>query len=119
MDYLCLCCQIFNSAEPVRFFEVEHSTSIYSGLLRLNDVKVDYPINKANIVAPKDRRNLFETQMLRRTFNYIGLNEVCEYLARMLRSGIMPKRRSKDSSFCWNSLREAAQKFDALQKECH
>ena len=29
---------------PVRFFEIEHSTSVYSGLLRFNDVIIDFPI---------------------------------------------------------------------------
>jgi hypothetical protein len=68
------------SAEPIRFFEVEHSTSIYSGLLRLNDVKVDYPINKANIVGPKKRNTLFDQQIDRRTFKYSKLKEICSYL---------------------------------------
>lgn len=31
---------IKGTANPIRFFEIEHSTSIYSGLLRLNDVKI-------------------------------------------------------------------------------
>jgi len=29
-----------HSAQPIHFFEIEHTTSIYSGLLRLNDVKI-------------------------------------------------------------------------------
>jgi len=69
------------TAQPVRFFEVEHTTSIYSGLLRLNDVKVDYPIVKANIVGPKERQELFNMQIQRRTFNHSELNEVCEFLS--------------------------------------
>ena len=69
------------TAEPIRFFEVEHSTSIYSGLLRLNDVKVDYPINQAHIIGPKARIELYESQINRRTFNYSELAEVCNYLS--------------------------------------
>jgi len=69
-----------NTANPVRFFEIEHSTSIYSGLLRLNDIIIDFPINKATIIIPKSRINLFETQIARRTFDLSGLYEVCEYM---------------------------------------
>ena len=69
-----------NTSYPVRFFEIEHSTSIYSGLLRLNDVKIDYPIDKATIVIPEERKGLFETQVERRTFKYSELFDVCEYL---------------------------------------
>jgi type II restriction enzyme len=35
------------TGQPHRFFEVEHSTSVYSGLLRFNDVIIDYPIPEA------------------------------------------------------------------------
>lgn len=69
-----------NTSHPVRFFEIEHSTSIYSGLLRLNDVKIDYPINKATIVIPKERQGLFETQIERRTFKHSELFDICDYL---------------------------------------
>ena len=65
---------------PVRFFEIEHTTSIYSGLLRLNDVKIDYPISKATIVISKNRVDLFEKQIDRRTFRYSELSDVCDYL---------------------------------------
>lgn len=69
-----------NTANPVRFFEIEHSTSIYSGLLRLNDIIIDFPITKATIIIPKSRIKLFEGQIARRTFDLSGLYEVCEYL---------------------------------------
>ncbi|MCP8316565.1 MAG: hypothetical protein H3Z51_06865 [archaeon] len=68
------------SSQPLRIFEIEHTTSIYSGLLRLNDVKVDYPIVKASIVGPKIRQELFESQLKRKTFIHTELNEVCDYL---------------------------------------
>jgi len=67
-----------NTSYPVRFIEIEHSTSIYSGLLRLNDVKIDYPIDKATIVLPKERMSLFETQIKRRTFTLSELSDVCD-----------------------------------------
>ncbi|MFC2159236.1 hypothetical protein ACFLQS_00765 [Actinomycetota bacterium] len=69
-----------NTANPMRFFEIEHSTSIYSGLLRLNDIIIDFPITKATILIPKARIKLFENQISRRTFDLSGLYEICEYM---------------------------------------
>lgn len=66
------------TSNPIRFFEIEHSTSIYSGLLRLNDVKIDFPLSKATIVIPKDRRKLFDSQIERRTFKYSELADICD-----------------------------------------
>ena len=65
---------------PAKFFEIEHSTSIYSGLLRINDIRIDYPIPEAVIVAAESRRFGFERQIARRTFNYNGLAEVCRLM---------------------------------------
>jgi hypothetical protein len=69
------------TASPVCFFEVEHSTSVYSGLLRLNDVRIDYPVPKAFIVAAPNRRTLFDKQIGRRTFVSSELSEVCQFLS--------------------------------------
>jgi hypothetical protein len=68
-----------NTAQPVWFFEIEHSTSIYSGLLRLNDVKIDYPIPKATIVGPESKRSAFDQQTRRRTFEFSELSEICNF----------------------------------------
>jgi hypothetical protein len=69
------------SAAPICFFEIEHSTSVYSGLLRLNDVRIDYPVPKAVIVASPIRKNLFDRQIGRRTFVNSELAEVCQFLS--------------------------------------
>ncbi len=69
-----------HTATPVNFFEVEHSTSIYSGLLRINDVIIDYPVQKAAIVAPKEKQDRFERQVSRRTFNHSGLAGVSRFM---------------------------------------
>ncbi len=69
-----------NTANPVRFFEIEHSTSVYSGLLRCNDIIIDFPITKATVIIPRSRIKLFENQIIRRTFDFSGLYEVCEYM---------------------------------------
>jgi type II restriction enzyme len=69
------------SATPVCFFEIEHSTSVYSGLLRLNDVRIDYPVPKAVIVASPIRKNLYKRQIGRRTFVNSELADVCQFLS--------------------------------------
>jgi len=68
-------------AKPVCFFEIEHSTSVYSGLLRVNDVRIDYPLPKAFIVAAPNRCPLFERQIGRGAFVDSGLSEVCQFLS--------------------------------------
>jgi len=81
------------TAQPICFFEIEHSTAMYSGLLRLNDVRIDYPIPKAFIVAPKERSRLFQSQIQRRTFVDSELSEICRFLSyddveRLLKSHV-------------------------------
>lgn len=58
-------------------FEVEHSTPIYSGLLRFNDVHIDFKLPRAGIVAQAERKDTFLRQVNRRTFRASGLSEVC------------------------------------------
>lgn len=63
-------------------FEVEHSTPIYSGLLRFNDIHLTisdiHP--RFTIVANDTRRSLFTRQINRPTFLSSGLNESCTFL---------------------------------------
>jgi hypothetical protein len=63
-------------------FEVEHSTSIYSGLLRFNDIHLVAPNLKArfSIVANNERRSRFVRQISRPTFQSSGLDELCTFL---------------------------------------
>jgi hypothetical protein len=69
------------AGHPVRFFEVEHSTSVYSGLLRFNDVMIDFPIPEAFIVGDGEKtRAKFEREVARRTFEHSGLGEVTKFL---------------------------------------
>ena len=60
-------------------FEVEHSTPIYSGLLRFNDVHLDLKLPRAGIVASTERADVFYRQIARRTFRASGLDEVCRF----------------------------------------
>lgn len=62
-------------------FEVEHSTPIYSGLLRFNDIHLvsPNPRPRFSIVANDIRRVLFVRQINRPTFQTSGLGEICTF----------------------------------------
>jgi hypothetical protein len=66
---------------PEAFYEVEHSTPIYSGLLRFNDVHLSFPgINlRFGIVSNDERRSLFVRQLARPTFQASRLAEICTF----------------------------------------
>ena len=67
---------------PVCAFEVETSTSIYSGLLRMSDLLALVPaLNmKLFIVAPKDRQDKVMSELVRPTFQKIGISEYCRFI---------------------------------------
>ncbi len=67
---------------PAALFEVEHTTPIYSGLLRLNDVHLlcPDPNTRLGIVSNSERRSVFVRQLARPTFKASGLAEVCTFL---------------------------------------
>jgi len=64
-----------------RSFEIEATTSIYSGLLRMSDLVTAQPnINiELHIVAPIKRRNVVRNQILRPTFSH--LRSKCSYIS--------------------------------------
>lgn len=68
--------------EPKAAFEVEHSTTIYSALLRFNDLHLVLPAihPKFSIVADDVRRSTFARQLQRPTFQISGLSEHCTFL---------------------------------------
>jgi hypothetical protein len=62
-------------------FEVEHSTSIYSGLLRFNDLLLTNPkLSRFSIVSEDRRRSVFARQLFRPTFQRSGLAELTSFL---------------------------------------
>ena len=63
-------------------FEVEHTTPIYTALLRFNDVYLVAPNStKAfRIIADEARRPLFVRHLNRPTFRSSGLNQICTFL---------------------------------------
>lgn len=66
---------------PAAFYEVEHSTPIYSGLLRFNDVHLTLPNGpmRFGIVSNDERRALFVRQVSRPTFRASRLGELCTF----------------------------------------
>ncbi|MBS1263942.1 MAG: hypothetical protein MAG715_01137 [Methanonatronarchaeales archaeon] len=70
------------SNTPKALFEVEHSTPIYSGLLRFNDITLVDPAldTRFTIVAAENRRPTFVKHLNRPTFKTNGLNENCTFL---------------------------------------
>ena len=62
-------------------FEVEHSTTIYSGLLRFNDLLLTDPkLNRFSIVADESRTSCYSRQAFRPTFRKSGLSEIASFL---------------------------------------
>jgi len=63
-------------------FEIEHSTTIYSGLLRFNDVRLVVPNMEPtfSIVADDERRSTFLRQLNRPTFQRSGLSDFCRFM---------------------------------------
>jgi hypothetical protein len=60
-------------------FEVEHSTTVYSGLLRMNDVIIDCDVPTVSIVSDISRLGTFLRHLGRRTFEVSGLAKVCSH----------------------------------------
>jgi len=67
---------------PVCAFEVETTTSIYSGLLRMADLLSVVPaLNiKLFIIAPNERQEKVMSELTRPTFRKIGLNDFCKFI---------------------------------------
>jgi hypothetical protein len=68
---------------PVCAFEVETTTSIFSGLLRMSDLLSVVPaLNiKLFIIAPKERQAKVLDELGRPTFQKIGLSEFCRFIS--------------------------------------
>ena len=69
------------SGRPTALYEIEHSTPIYSGLLRFNDVHLMLPgVNlRFGVVSNDERRALFVRQLERPTFKASGLRDTCTF----------------------------------------
>jgi len=67
---------------PICAFELETTTSVYSGLLRMSDLLSVVPAIKIQlyIVAPKDRERKVMAELGRPTFQKIGLSDYCRFI---------------------------------------
>lgn len=71
----------FQTTKPISFFEVEHSTTIYSGLLRFNDVLLTVPdVDNFNIVAENEKEAKFSREIQRPTFKQNKLIDKVTFL---------------------------------------
>jgi len=63
-------------------YEVEHSTPIYSGLLRFNDIRLVTPTLQPTfaIVSNEEKRAKFVRELHRPTFKASGLSEFCSFM---------------------------------------
>lgn len=70
------------STDLQAMFEIEHSTPIYSGLLRFNDLHLIEPNLRArfSIISNYIRKTLFLRQINRPTFRSSGISEICNFL---------------------------------------
>lgn len=70
------------AGDLVALYEVEHTTSVYSGLLRFNDVHLVDPAlhPRFSIVSNDIRRGLYVRQVNRPTFIKSGLSEICTFM---------------------------------------
>jgi len=68
----------------VAAFEIEHRTSIYSGLLRMSDLVALQPNINIDlfIVAPSQRRDKVKREVNRPTFRHLPrpLSKLCQYI---------------------------------------
>lgn len=64
-------------------YEIENSTSIYSGLLRFADLNILAPntLYPMFVVAPADRKNRLREQLRRPTFKQLGLDKKVRFLS--------------------------------------
>jgi hypothetical protein len=64
-------------------YEIENSTSIYSGLLRFADLNILAPntLYPMFVVAPSDRKNRLREQLRRPTFKRLGLDKKVRFLS--------------------------------------
>lgn len=83
----------FRNNAPLYAFEVEATTSIYSGLLRMSDLLSSVPALKLTlfIVAPKVRELKVLAELGRPTFQKIGLSDYCGFIAAEELQGLIAK----------------------------
>lgn len=97
-------------------FEIEHSTSIYSGILRLSDLRTltpnsSYPLF---IVASKERKTKVFEQLKRPTFSneYLSLNKAVKYISYDSVRKLDEELKDKKPGFDLNWLLNASESVE-------
>ncbi len=104
-------------------FEVESTTLVYSGLLRMSDLLALQPnIDiKLYLVAPDDRRGKVEQEILRPTFSLRDrpLRDICGFLAfsKLVEKVDGIRRLGLASSLRPDFLKQTAEYFRAVQDD--
>lgn len=72
----------FKDGIPLSFFEVEHSTSVASGLNRFADALLSIPNGNMSfyIIAPEKRREKVRKELNRPVFKHFGMVESCRFV---------------------------------------
>jgi len=100
----------------VAAFEVEHSTSIYSGLLRMSDLVASIPNIHISlyIVAAESRREAVRAELNRPTFLALPtpLGSVCGYIAYEKLIADYEQLRHRLHNFKPEGIRDVAEFFD-------
>lgn len=78
---------------PLYAFEVEVTSTVYSGLLRMADLVALVPVLNVNlfIVAPRERQDKVLRELARPTFQKIGLPAHCRFVATEDLSALLAK----------------------------
>jgi hypothetical protein len=99
---------------PVCAFEIETSTSIYSGLLRMSDLLAVVPALNISIfiVAPKARHDKVMSELARPTFRNIGLNEYCRFISTEDLDDLMSKVSGLDGHIQTSILDKIAESLE-------
>lgn len=97
-------------------FEIEHSTSVYSGILRLSDLRAltpnsTYPLF---IVADRDRKNKVFSELKRPTFNnpYLNLKEVIGFLSYDKVRELDERIKEQDANISLDFLVDQSEKME-------
>jgi hypothetical protein len=83
---------------PLYAFEVEVTSAVYSGLLRMADLVALVPVVNINlfIVAPRERQDKVMRELARPTFQKIGLAAYCRFVASEDLSALVAKTELLD-----------------------
>ena len=98
-------------------FEIEHSTAVYSGILRLSDLRAVTPnsVYPLFIVASRERRNKVFSELKRPTFNnpYLNLPEAVSFLSYDKVRELDEDFKERDANISLDFLVEQSERLSA------